>query len=96
MMNSDFFHLLYTHIEERDYNNVYQNLKHDEDYLEATKAEAELCIQFENLALSEEERDIIKKWVASIHTQNAAYSMVMFRMAMQCCFSLLMQLGNLE
>lgn len=57
---------------------------------------AALCEQNENLDLSEEQRNIIKKWIAAIHAQNAAYTSVVFRMAMQCCFSLLAHLADLK
>ena len=84
------------HLEERTHNNVYQNLQQDTEYLEAASEEAALCEQYENLNLSEEQRNVIKKWIAAIHAQSAAYSSVVFRMAMQCCFSLLMQLADLK
>lgn len=84
------------HLEEREHNNVYQNLQQDTEYLDATAEETALCEQYGNLDLSEEERNVIKKWIAAIHAQNAAYTSVVFRMAMQCCFSLLMQLSDLK
>lgn len=71
-------------------------LSHDKEYLDATEEETELCRQFENLTLSEEQREIIWQWLAAIHAQNVACTMVVFRMAMQCCFSLLMQLADLN
>lgn len=95
MMDTDFFKLLYTHLEEREFHNVCQNLKQDEDYLEASMEEDRLCGRFENLALTEEQKKTIRQWTEAIHAQNAAYTMVVFRMAMQCCFSLLMQLAGL-
>lgn len=39
--------------------------------------------------------EIITKRIEAIHAQNAAYTMVVFRMKMQYCFSLLMQLADL-
>ena len=96
MRDTDFSQLLFMHLEERELNNVYQNLQQDIDYLEAASKEVALCEQYENLDLSEEERNIIKKWIAAIHAQNAAYTSVVFRMAMQGCFSLLMQLAGLK
>lgn len=93
--DTDFSQLLFMHLEEREHNNVYQNLQQDTEYLDATAEEA-LCDQYENLDLSEEQRNIIKKWIVSIHAQNAAYTSVVFRMAMQCCFSLPMQLADLK
>jgi len=96
MKDKDFSQLLFMHLEEREHNNVYQNLQQDTQYLNATAEEAALCDQYENLDLSEEQRNVIKKWIASIHAQNAAYTSVVFRMSMQCCFSLLMQLADLN
>ena len=54
MVNIDIFQLFFNYLEERPYNNVYQNVK-----------------------------------------QESAYTAVVFRMGMQLCFSLLMQLFNL-
>lgn len=34
--NMDIFQLFFNHLEERPYNNFYQNVKQDDDYLEAT------------------------------------------------------------
>lgn len=65
-------------------------------YLETAAEEVELCEQYENLELYEEQRNVIKKWIATIHAQNAAYTSVMFRMAMQCCFSLLIQPADVK
>lgn len=45
------------HLEKR---NIYQNLKRDKEYLNATEEETELCRPFENLTLSEEQQNIIK------------------------------------
>ena len=96
MMDTDFFRLLYTHLEEREFHNVCQNLKQDEEYLEASREEAELCSRFESLDLPKEQRKTIMQWTEAIHAQNAAYTSVVFRMTMQCCFSLLMQLADLR
>ena len=46
-MNIDFWNLLYNHLEERHYNNIYQNA----DYLKFTQQEQELCSHYENLNL---------------------------------------------
>ena len=81
--------LFYTHLEEQEFHNVCQNLKQDEEYLETSKKEDKLCSRFESLALTEEQNETIRQWTESIHSLNAAYTMMMFRMAMQCCFSLL-------
>lgn len=96
MMDTDFFKLLYTHLEEREFNNVCQNLKQDENYLEVSREEAELYNRFESLNLPKEQKETIRNWIEAIHAQNAAYTMVVFRMAMQCCFSLLVQLADLK
>jgi len=95
MMNMDFFQLLYNHLEERRYNNFYQNVKQDADYLKATMQENELNDQYEKLNLSNEQRNVIMQWIDAIHAQEAAYTVVAFRMGMQRCFSLLMQLTDL-
>ena len=90
MMNMDFFQLLYNHLEERN-----QNVKQDANYLKATIQENELNQQYEQLNLSDEQRNVIMQWIDAIHAQETAYSTVVFRMGMQCCFSLLMQLADL-
>ena len=96
MMNTDFFQLLYAHLEERSFNNVYEQLKQDETYQEVLQAERVLFEKYEGLELSEEQCKVIEQWTDSIHVKNAAYSMVIFRMGMQCCFSMLIQLANLK
>lgn len=90
MMNMDFFQLLYNHLEERN-----QNVKQDANYLKATIQENELNQQYEQLNLSDEQRNVIMQWIDAIHAQETAYSTVVFRMGMKCCFSLLMQLADL-
>lgn len=42
MMDTDFFKLLYTHLEEREFHNVCQNLKQDAEHLEASREEAKI------------------------------------------------------
>lgn len=81
MMDTDFFKLLYTHLEEREFHNVCQNLKQDEVYLEASREEAELGSKFESLTLPEEQTETIRQWTEAIHAQNTACTMVVFRMA---------------
>lgn len=93
-MNPDIFQLFFNYLEERPYNNVYQNMKQDADYLEATTKETELSQQFKELDLSDEQRKIIMQWTDAIQAQESAYTAVVFRMGMQLCFSLLMQLFN--
>ena len=94
-MDKAFFNLLFNHLEERRYNNVCQNAKQDSDYLKATQREQELSNCYDKLDLSDEQRNIIDRWVDAIHAQEATYSVIVFRMGMQCCFSLLMQLADL-
>ena len=95
MMDMDFFQLLYNHLEERHYNNICQNAKQDANYLKATMQENELSVLYENLDLSDEQQNVILQWIDAIHAQEAAYAVVAFRMGMQCCFSLLVQLADL-
>ena len=95
MMNMDIFQLFFNYLEERPYNNVYQNMKQDADYLEATTKETELSQQFKELDLSDEQRKIIMQWIDAIQAQESAYTAVVFRLGMQCCFSLLVQLADL-
>ena len=96
MMNMDIFQLFFNYLEERPYNNnVYQNMKQDSDYLEATTKETELSQQFKELDLSDEQRRIIIQWTDAIQAQESAYTAVVFRMGIQCCFSLLMELADL-
>lgn len=96
MMNTDFFQLLCTHLEERSFNNVYEQLKQDEEYQEVLRAENMLFEQYDGLELLEEQRKVIEQWTDAVHAKNSAYSMVIFRMRMQCCFSLLMELAGLK
>lgn len=84
-----FFQLLYTHLVERSFNNVYEQLKQDEEYQEALRAENVLFEWYETLGLTEEQHKAIEQWTDAIHAKNAAYSIVIFSMGMQCCFSLL-------
>lgn len=60
MMNTVFFQLLYTHLEERSFNNVYEQLKQDEEYRESLRAKNMLFEQYEGLELLEEQRKVIK------------------------------------
>ena len=94
-MDIDFFNLLFNHLEEKRYNNVCQNAKQNTDYLKATQREQELSNCYDQLDLSDEQRNVIARWVDAIQTQESAYSVIVFRMGMQCCFSLLMQLADL-
>ncbi len=85
-MNMDIFQLFFNYLEERPYNNIYQNVKQDSDYLEASLLENELNRQYKSLDLSEEQRLIITRWIEAIQTQESAYTAVVFRMGMQLFF----------
>ena len=52
--------------------------------------------QYDNLDLSDEQRKVINHWIDAIHAQDEAYTTVVFRMAMQCCFALLLELADLK
>ena len=95
MVNIDIFQLFFNYLEERPYNDVYQNVKQDADYLEAATKETELSQQFKKLDLSDEQRKIIMQWTDAIQAQESAYTAVIFRMGMQFSFSLLLQLADL-
>ena len=95
MRDMDFFQLLYNHLEERHYNNFCQNAKQDANYLKATMLENELNEEYEKLDLSDAQKNVIMQSIDAIHAQEAAYTVVAFRMDMQCCFSLLTQLADL-
>ena len=95
IMNIDIFQLFLNHLAERHHNNIYQNIQQDADYLEATMKETELSEQYKKLNLSDEQRKIITQWLDAIQAQESAYTAVVFRMGMQFCFSLLMQLDDL-
>jgi len=94
-MNSDIFQLFLNYLTEQHHNNIYQNIQRDTDYLKATMKENELNEQYKKLNLSDEQRKIILQWIDAIQAQGSAYTVVVFRMGMQFCFSLLMQLANL-
>lgn len=85
-MDNDIFNLLYNYLEERQNDNISQNVRKDADYLKATQQEHKLRSQYENLNLSDEQRTIILDWIDAITEQNEAYTEVVFRMAMQCFF----------
>ncbi len=94
-MNIDIFQLFLNYLTERHHNNIYQNIQQDIDYLEATMKENELDERYKKLDLSDEQRKIIMQWIDAIQAQNSAYTAVVFRLGMQFCFSLLMQLADL-
>lgn len=95
MMNMDIFQLFINYLEERPCNNIHQNVKQYADYLEATMKENELNEQYKALNVSDEQHKIITQWIDAIQAQESAYTAVVFRMGMQFCFSLLMQLADL-
>jgi len=82
-------------LEKQPYNNIYQNVKQDADYLDASIQKNKLKEKYKKLDLSDEQRKIITQWIETIQAQEVAYTVVAFRMGMQCCFSSLMQLTNL-
>ena len=96
MTNGIFFFFLYEHLEKRPYNNFYENAQQDTEYLKASMLEDELNDQYDNLELSNEQRNVIRSWIDAIHAQEAAYTAVVFRMGMQCCFALLLELADLK
>ena len=95
MMNMDTFQLFLNYLTERHHNNIYQNIQQDADYLKATMKENEFNEQYKKLNLSDEQRKIITQWIDAIQAQNSAYTAVVFRMGMQFCFSLIIQLADL-
>lgn len=96
MLDTDFFKLLYHHLDERQSNNIYENVLRDINYLKATELEKECYKQYENLILSAEQKKLIGKWIDAIQTQNSAYTAVAFQLGMPCCFSLLLELVDLK
>lgn len=96
MLDTEIFDLLYTHLEERSVNNVRDQLNADHDYQDAETEECELYQAYEKLGLPETQCKIIEHWTEAINAKNAAYSAIVFRMGMQCCFSLMMQLADLK
>lgn len=95
LSNMDIFQLFFNYLEERPCKNIQQNVKQDGDYPEATMKENELNEQYKKLDLSDEQRKIITKWIDALQAQESAYASVVFRMGMQFCFSLLIQLADL-
>lgn len=83
-------------MEERSVNNVCDQPNLDNDYQEVLQAECDIYQQYESLNLPKEQDKIVEAWGEAITAKNAAYSSVVFRMGMQCCFSLLLQLADLK
>ena len=65
------------------------------NYLKITIQEKELNEEYEKLNLSDVQRNIIMQWIDAIYVQESGDIVVVFRMGMQCCLSLLMQLADL-
>ncbi len=63
--------------------------------MEAAMQEKDLNKQYKKLDLSNEQRKVIMQWIDAIQAQESAYAAIVFRMGMQCCFSLLIQLTDL-
>lgn len=95
-MNINLGNLLYNHLEECHHGNIYQNVMQDTDYLKFSQQKQDLCSKYESLNLSDDQRTVILNWIDTVHAQNEAYTTVVFRMAMQCCFALLPELGDLK
>ena len=49
MMNMDVFQLFFNYLEEQSYNNIYQNIQQDTDYLKFTMKKIELSEQYKKL-----------------------------------------------
>ena len=96
MIDTKIFDMLYSYLEERFDNNVRSQLNADTEYQKALTEECECYQQYENLNLSEGQCKVIENWVDAVTTTNSTYSSVIFRMGMQFCFSLLIQLVNLK
>ena len=96
MLDTDFFDLLLAHLEERSFHNVREQLMQDDDYQNASKEENELYRQYQNINLSKEQYQTVEQLIDAINDQNAAQTSIVFRLGMQCCFSLLVQLSDLK
>lgn len=94
MINTNFFDVLYTQLEERPVNNVLENLKLDKNYQESLQQKCDIYQQYEHLP--KEQGKLIESLTEAINERNAAYSPVAFRMVMQWCFFIIMQLADLK
>ena len=94
MRDFTLFQLLYTYMEERRVNGICENLKNDTEYLKTKQIESECCRQYNSLDLTDEQRIVIGQWIDSINALNGAYTEVVFRMAMQLSFSILLHLAD--
>ena len=96
MTNTNFFKLVQCHLEEREDNNVYENLMKDKNYLKAYQHHKELFDKYENLDLPLEQRRFFNELIDAIHAQECAYTAVLFRMAVQYGFSIILELADLK
>lgn len=96
MTDMNFFKLIQYHLEEREYNNVSDNLMKDKDYLKASKHQKELFDKYKNLDLSSEQRKVMNELIDAIHSQECAYTAVVFRMAVQYGFSIIWELLDMK
>ena len=62
--------------------------------MKAAMQEKERNEQYKKHDLSYEQRKVIMQWINAIQAQESAYTAVVFRMGIQLCFSLLMQLAD--
>ena len=96
MIDTKIFDMLYSYLEEQSDNNIHSQLNADSEYQNALEEECNLYQQYENLNLPEEQCTVIENWVDAVTATNSTYSAVIFRMGMQCCFSLTMQLADFK
>ena len=96
MNNTNFFKLVQYHLEECEYNNVYENLMKDKNYLKAYQHHKEQFNKYENLDISLEQRKFFNELIDAIHSQECAYTAVLFRMAMQYGFSIVWELMDIK
>ena len=96
MTNTNFFKLVQCHLEEREYNNVYDNLMKDNSYLKAYQHHKELFEKYKNLDLPLEQRKFFNDLIDAIHSQEGAYTTVLFRMGMQYGFSIISELLDMK
>ncbi len=97
MIKENFFEIFYTYLEEQCGTGVVaEQLDKDETYQKALEEEHAFYEMYKNLDLTDEQRAIVDQWGDSVQATNAAYSMAVFRLGMQSCFSLMMQLAGLS
>lgn len=96
MTNTNFFKLVQCHLEERDYNNVYENFMKDKNYVKDYPHHKKMMDKYENLDLLLEQRKFFNELIDAIHSQECAYTAVLFRMGMQYGFSIVMELLDIK